>query len=213
MQLADRKYIPHTIALALLASVVVAALAPAEARLGDTVKLIYLHASITWVALALFGIAALAGAAALLLRRDSLSSWSRASLATATIFWIGHFVLGLVVMKLAWGGWFWSEPRVKAGMIILGFAIAATLVALSVDRSWVSSLLAIGMVAFIAVLLASIGRIFHPSGAIRSSESMAIKGAVLAILALMGTVSFQTTRLLKPVAAATPRDNPEFVED
>ncbi|RJQ54223.1 MAG: hypothetical protein C4521_05070 [Actinobacteria bacterium] len=197
MKLTDARYIPHTVAAAFLAAVVIAALAPAEAKLGDTVKLIYLHASITWVALAVFAAAALTGIAALLVRSETLSAWSRASLATATVYWLGHFVIGLVVMKLAWGGWFWSEPRVRAGMLILGVAIAATLVALSVDKSWAAPALSIGVLIFIYVLLASVGRVFHPQGAIRSSESLAIKGAVAAILFLVGSASLQIARLLR----------------
>jgi len=122
----------RSILAAFAAAMVIAALAPSEAKLGDTVKLIYLHASITWVSLATFVVAAIVGIAALIRRSGALAVWSRASLATATAYWIGHFLIGLVVMKLAWGGWFWSEPRVRAGMLILGVSIAATLVALSI---------------------------------------------------------------------------------
>lgn len=196
MNLAQRKYIPCTIAASIVAAVAVAALAPAEQKLGDTVKLIYLHASITWVALATFGAAAVIGVLALVRRSDSMASWSTAALSTGTLFWVFHFAFGLVVMKLAWGGWFWSEPRVKAGMLILGVAIAATLLAYASERRWVGPVLSIGVVLFVTLLLASPGRIFHPAGAIRESDSTAIKGSVAVILLLVSAASAQTARLL-----------------
>ncbi len=198
MNLTDRRYIPYTIGLTLAAAVVIAYLAPAEAKLGNTVKLIYLHASITWIALGLFAIAGLIGLAALITRKEILSFWAQASLTTATVYWVGHFVLGLVVMKLAWGGWFWSEPRVKAGVLILGMAIAATLLASSMNNKWLSPLLSIGIAVFIVILLSTVGRIFHPQNAIFSSDSVAIKASVVLIIGLLATTSFQLMRLVKP---------------
>ncbi len=194
MNLASRKYIPHTIASAAVAAVVVSLLAPAEERLGDTVKLIYLHASVTWVALCAFAAAGLVGLVALARRSDVLSCWSTALLATATAFWTIHFALGLVTMRLAWGDWFWSEPRIRAGMLILGVSIAATLLALAADRRWIGPALSVAVVVFIVLLLTTTGRVFHPAGAIRESNSIAIKGSVFLIVLLTVAASIQTTR-------------------
>jgi len=195
VNLASRKYVPHTIAAAAVAAVVVSLLAPAEERLGDTVKLIYLHASVTWVALCAFAVAGLLGLVALARRSDVLSCWSTALLATATAFWTIHFALGLVTMRLAWGDWFWSEPRIRAGMLILGVSIAATLLALAADRGWMGPALSVAVVVFIVLLLTTAGRVFHPAGAIRESNSIAIKGSVFLIVLLTVAASIQTTRL------------------
>lgn len=203
MTFADRKYIPHTIAIALAGAVGAAAVAPAEAKLGQTVKLIYLHASVTWIALLTFAAAALLGLVAIVRHSDAVGRWSVATLCTATLLWLVHFGLGLVVMKLAWGGWFWSEPRVRAGMLILGTSIAASLVATSVRPRWAGPALAIGTLVFVVLLLATIGRVFHPAGAIRSSNSIAIKGAVASILVLIAATSVQTARLFGKIAPAS----------
>lgn len=207
MNLVSRKYIPHTIIAAIVGAVLVSLSAPAEQRLGDTVKLIYLHASITWVALCAFIVAALLGVLALGRRSDKLACWSAATLMTATAFWVAHFVLGLVTMRLAWGGWFWSEPRIRAGMFILGVSIAATLLAISTEKRWVGPALSLGVLVFIVVLLSATGRVFHPAGAIRESNSLAIKGSVLVIVALIVTASVQTTRLFARIHC--PDTSPE----
>lgn len=204
MNLASRKYIPHTIVAAAVAAVGVSMIAPSEQRLGDTVKLIYLHASVTWVALCAFAAAGLLGLVALAWRSDRLSCWSTALLATATAFWTIHFALGLVTMRLAWGDWFWSEPRIRAGMLILGVSIAATLFALAAERGWMGPALSVAVVVFIVVLLTTTGRVFHPAGAIRESNSLAIKGSVLAIVLLTVAASIQTTRLFEGLFCASP---------
>jgi len=199
VNLARRKYVPHTIAAVAITTVLVSMAAPAEERLGDTVKLIYLHASVTWVALCAFAAAGIVGIAALARRSDRLSCWSTALLATATAFWTVHFALGLVTMRLAWGDWFWSEPRIRAGMLILGVSVAATLLALAAEKNWTGPALSIAVVTFIVVLLATAGRVFHPAGAIRESNSLAIKGSVLVIVLLTLVASIQTTRLFAGV--------------
>lgn len=204
MNFVHRRYIPHTIVLAALAAIAIAAIAPAEQRLGDTVKLIYLHASVTWVALAAFAASALLGLVALLRRSDTLAAWSAATLATATLYWVIHFTLGLVTMRLAWGGWFWSEPRIRAGMLILGVSLAATLLAFAVERRWLGPMLAVGIVAFIVVILSTAGRVFHPTSAIRDSNSLAIKAAVVAILTLVLATSIQVARLFATMSALRP---------
>lgn len=204
-RLLDRRYIPHTIVAMAAAAIIVALLAPSEQRLGETVKLIYLHASVTWVALCAFLAAAIAGLVALVGRSDRWAAWSVATLATATLFWSFHFVLGLITMRLAWGAWFWSEPRIRAGLLILGASIAGTLLAIAVQRRWAGPAISVGMAAFVLVLLSSAGRVFHPTSAIRDSSSLAIKGAVGLIVLLVAATSVQITRLFLPVSDATQR--------
>lgn len=74
-------------------------------------------------------------------------------------------------------------------------AFAATLLAVFLDSRWAGPLLSVGIVVFIVVLLSMAGRIFHPTSAIRDSDSLVIKGAVLVIVLLMMVASVQITRL------------------
>lgn len=148
------------------------ALAPAEARLGNLIKLIYLHGALVWVGMGTFAAAGLLGLVALVVRRRAWYHGSQAASLAALALWAAYSVSAVVVTGLAWGQWIaWGEPRVRAtGLILVAAAILAVVTWLvrHADLSAVVNIL-LGIAAWIAVLRAEVIR--HPEDPIGASES------------------------------------------
>lgn len=157
-----------------LAAGVVSGLAPPVERLGDIVKIVYFHAAVTWVAMLALTLSAVLGLAFLASRRPKLCAVSVALERASLLFWAPQFVMGFVVMRLAWGGILWGEPRLLFGAAVLTGVVTVHLVSTTSDNPQLiaafNSLLGSGM----WLLLAKTGRIFHPTRAISESGDWSV---------------------------------------
>ncbi|MFN2227126.1 MAG: hypothetical protein ACK2UY_12480, partial [Anaerolineae bacterium] len=168
------------------------ALAPAEASLGQVVKLIYVHGALVWTGLLTFSLAGLLGLVALFLRyilpgaRQRAATWYRGSRAAglgALIVWIVYSLSAMLVTGLTWGQWIaWNEPRVRAtAMILLAAAAAAVVVRLVGQRDFTALVnVALGIVPWVAV--SRVEAIRHPVNPIGGSGSTSIQGFYLLIV-------------------------------
>ena len=103
-------------------------LAPAETRLGNMVKLIYVHGALVWVGLVTFSVAGGLGVVALVMQHllgwtDRARTWYHGTGAggrAALIVWIAYALSAMIVTGLAWGQVIaWNEPRVRVTGLIL----------------------------------------------------------------------------------------------
>lgn len=192
----SRENIPLTVAFAVTVSLILAWMSPAEATLGQAVKLVYVHAALMWVA---FGILTIAGGTGLLYafwRRSTLLAWSNGSVATAVGLLVFTGFLGLVTAKVTWGGISWSEPRLlMLGEIIL-VGLVAALVALVSRPSIYVALVNLAFAGVAWWLLIATERIIHPVSPIFSSESVTIKIFPLLITAGFAFAGVQMVRYL-----------------
>jgi hypothetical protein len=168
-------------------------LAPAEARLGNLVKVVYIHGALVWVGLGAFSLAGALGLAALILRRALWYRGTRAAGTAALILWIVYVLSAMVVTGLTWGQIVaWNEPRVRASGLILVAAVVLALVVRLVDHRdfWALVHLAMGIVPWLVVRQA--GAIRHPVDPIGGSGSTAIQGfyalIVLTVAGLAATL-------------------------
>lgn len=151
-------------------------LAPAEARLGSLVKLVYLHGALVRVGLALFTMAGGLGLVALLVRRPVWYRGTHAAGAAALVVWILYIISSMVVTGLAWGQVVaWNEPRVKATASILVAAIVVAIASRLVEHRAFTALanLVMGIVPWLVVFQADVIR--HPVDPIGGSESTSIQ--------------------------------------
>jgi hypothetical protein len=158
-------------------------LAPAEARLGNVVKLVYVHGALVWAGLLTFTLAGVVGLVALLLRRPVWYRATRAASEAALVVWVIYAISAMVVTGLTWGQIIaWNEPRVQASALILGAALLLALVTRVVDQPDFSAAvnLALGVVIWIVVRQADVIR--HPVNPISESGSAAIQTFYLLIL-------------------------------
>lgn len=194
--LGSRENIPLVAAFAVIVSIVLAWLSPAEATLGQAVKLVYVHAALMWVAFGLLSVGAILGLLFIVLRRRSLSAWSYGSTATAVALLLTTGLLGSLTAQVTWGGINWSEPR----LLMLGEILLAGLAVLAVAGLSSSALLQSASNILFAIvawtLLFRTELVIHPDSPIFSSESLAIKIFPLLITASLAFAALQTARYL-----------------
>ena len=158
-------------------------LAPAETRLGNVVKLVYVHGALVWVGLLAFGLAGALGLVALVVRRPA---WYRATQAAGTaalIIWVLYALSAMAVTGLTWGQWIaWGEPRVRASGLILIAAILLAVVSRLVNHGDFTAVVnaVLGVAAWIVTHQADVIR--HPEDPIGGSNSTAIQGFYLLIV-------------------------------
>jgi hypothetical protein len=146
------------------------------------------------VALYAYLIAGALGLAQLVLRRDTLARWTRATIETALFFWLLHFVVSLPAQVLAWGGISWSEPRVVSAIWILALTLFILGVAVWMgDPRWMA-IAGIANSAIAMILMRRAINVLHPIDPILGSDSIAIKGFYLAIMLTTGILAFQFAR-------------------
>jgi hypothetical protein len=186
-----RKRVLPLLALGLILLLAVwVVLAPAESRLGNTVKLVYVHGSLVWAGLLTFSAAGLLGLATLVVRHlvgpaERARVWVRgteaASLA-ALIVWAVYVISAMAVTGLTWGQLVaWNEPRVRVTGLILVGAVVLYIVARLVDHADFTAVtnLLMGIVPWVMVQQADAIR--HPVDPIGGSGSAAIQGFYLLI--------------------------------
>jgi hypothetical protein len=151
-------------------------LAPTEARLGNVIKLVYLHGALVWVGLATFSAAGALGVVALLVRRPIWYLGTEAAGTVALVVWALTVISSMVVTGLTWGQLLaWNEPRVRATGLILIAALLLMVVRRLVGHRDFSALvnLLMGIVPWVVVRQAEVIR--HPVDPIGRSNSASIQ--------------------------------------
>lgn len=157
--------------------------APAEARLGNVVKLVYVHGALIWVGLVTFSVAGGLGLVALIVRRPVWYHGTQAAGVAALIVWIAYVISAMAVTGLTWGQVVaWNEPRVRAtGLILVAAIVLAIVGRLVAHRDFTAVVnLAMGIVPWVVVGQADAIR--HPVNPIRGSGSAAIQTFYLLIV-------------------------------
>jgi hypothetical protein len=183
-------------------------LSPAEQKLGQVVKLVYLHGALIRAGLAGFVVAAALSLAYLIARRAGLYLWLLAAQRATLLTWVVYVLSSMAVTYLTWGvAIAWGEPRV---MTTIRISVAALLIFLVTELLKQPLLTAAGTFLLGAVALwatQSAGVIRHPIDPIGGSSSATIKlfyaGIVGVMLLLVATVT-----LLLRAAAAGRRSSP-----
>jgi arginine exporter protein ArgO len=180
-------------------------LAPAERTLGEGIKLVYVHVSLTWtgmVGLMVMGVFGLGMA---------LTGWKRLLALIRTIGWvsIAFYGGGLVVSALAawvnWGGVFLSEPRTRTSLNIMALALIV-----QVAGGWLpwvrwTGLLYTTPIALVAWTSVSTPLVLHPNNPITTSSSTAIQLTFFALFALSSLAAiWAAIRLHRPFEADSP---------
>ncbi|MFH2039374.1 MAG: hypothetical protein ABIJ65_08065 [Chloroflexota bacterium] len=137
-------------------------LGPQEKSLGANVRLVYLHGAWVLTAEVIFLASALAGAVALVTRREGLHAWSQALGWTGTLFWVTYLPLSMWAMQSNWNGLFLAEPRFRLALI---FAVTAILLQGGLwlfDLPWLTSLANILFIIVLRIAFSTTTYIMHP---------------------------------------------------
>ena len=201
--LKQNRFVIYAVLLIVLLALLV--LSPAEATLGNVVKIVYAHGAAERVASYAYLIAGGLGLVALSLRGIILSGaqrsrrtlamtlerWTQAVIETAIVFWVAQFVISAPAQILAWGAFTLNEPRVAGAVWILALTALIYLVARWIgEKSWMS-FAAIANAAIYIIVLRGEVNILHPFDPILGSDSLAIKAFYAAIVVTMGFIAFK----------------------
>lgn len=178
------------------------AVGPAEKSLGVNVRVVYLHGAWVWTALAGFVAAGLAGALALLTRRDNLYRWSQALGRAGLLFWVTYLLISLWAMQTNWNGLFLAEPRWRLAAI---FAVTGVLLQAGLALWNRPAAYALGNLAYIILLVGALlttQDVLHPQSPILQSDSLVIKAYFISLYLLTLAAGFQVAWLWRKAESA-----------
>ncbi len=189
MEIVRKRALPLLAGVLLVLLVVWVILAPSESRLGDLIKLVFVHGALVWSGLLAFTLAGVMGLVSLAIRhllgalapavQRHAPVWYRgteaASLA-ALVVWVVTAISSMAVTGLTWGQLIaWNEPRVKATGLILLAALLLFIVARLVANHDFTAIVSVPMGIVPWFLVRQAGVIRHPVDPIGGSESTAIQ--------------------------------------
>ncbi len=156
-------------------------LSPAEATLGNVVKIVYLHGALQRVAVLSYLVAGALGIAQMIWSRRPIVYWTQAAMEMALLLWVAHFVVSLPAQVLAWGGIAWGEPRVASALwIMVGTIVVYAIARWMHQPMWIALAAALNALVVLVILRGAIN-VLHPFNPIFGSDSPAIIGYYLAI--------------------------------
>jgi heme exporter protein C len=183
--------------LALLAALLI--LSPAEAQLGNLIKVIYLHGALARVGLYALMLAALPALAYLIRPRPALLRWSNATQVAGMIVFVVHFALSVIPTHATWGVWIaFDEPRTRMTLQIVGVGLLVIVVRHLIDDRRFSAVANLLLGAAVLLLNLRTGVLRHPLNPIGESTSSAIQlyyaGILLTCAALTGLLAWWLAR-------------------
>jgi hypothetical protein len=156
---------------------------PEERSLGANVKIVYLHGAWVLAAELAFVAAAIAGAVALISRRERFHHWSAALGRTGIVFWVSYLPLSLWAMQSNWNGLFLAEPRFRLAAI---FAVTGVLLQVGlwiINTNWLTSMANIIFIVVLRVIFSTADNVMHPPPSpIFNSGNYIIIGFFLALI-------------------------------
>jgi hypothetical protein len=147
---------------------------PPDQTLGGLVRLVIFHGATTWVNLATFTLAALFSAAFLVTSRLGLYWWASAFRYISLPLWLYNTVLGVLSMRLAWGGFTWAEPRLQMTFWVLMGALVVFAADFLVGNRRLTAALDIGLAGVLWYLLMTTHNLAHPDSPVFASGSTII---------------------------------------
>ncbi|MFN2121974.1 MAG: hypothetical protein ACK2UP_00590 [Candidatus Promineifilaceae bacterium] len=163
------------LALLLALFVAVVYMAPLEKTLGETIRLIYIHAAFTRAGMVGFYLCGMSGIIIALTNNAKIQSW------TQTAAWVsfGLFVLGglfsVFAQQASWGGVPFAEPRVRMSMTITAVIVIILLVNEWIPWIRVRGLLFTAIAGYILWVLPRTPLVLHPENAVGTSPSTWIR--------------------------------------
>ena len=157
------------IALSLLACAAFVAFTPAEAMLGQYLKLVLFHGASTWVNLVTFTVAGALAVAFLVNGRPGTYAYAASARYVSFALWIFNTALGMLSARLTWGDAFIREPRLQASfwiLLLLGLAMALDIM---MDKPRLHSAFDIGIMVAVWVFVFLTPRDIHPNSPVMAS--------------------------------------------
>ena len=191
------KYLLVTVlALALVLLLVVwVTLAPAESRLGNVVKLIYVHGALVWASILTWFLAAGAGIVGLVRRDAAWHGFSRQLGRVGLLWWALYIPVSILAANATWANNSWNltfllEPRFRMAFQMIALMLIAQAVQFFDNRPSTASITNLAVVVIMVLVMGITERVLHPPAPIRDTESLRIQLAFasMTVFLLLGTL-------------------------
>ena len=157
------------IGLSLVACAALVAITPAEAMLGQYLKLVLFHGASTWVNLVTFSTAGVLAVAFLVNARPGTYAYAASARYISFGLWIFNTALGMLSARLTWGDAFIREPRLQASfwiLLVLGLAIALDIM---MDKPRLHAVFDVGIMVAVWAFVFVTPRDIHPNSPVMAS--------------------------------------------
>lgn len=184
------------IVLAILGCIISILSIPPDAKLGTMVRFVMFHGAATWVNMGTFTLAGLLGLAYLFGARRALP-WNEAFRWFSLALWVVNTILGILSMKLLWGGILWDEPRLLMTFGILAGSIVTLAAQLIFDRPLIPAALDALLAGGLWFLVLVLPNLFHPDSPVFSSGDPAF---IIGFFGMVGTIAVAALSIVTLIA-------------
>ena len=194
-------------AILLLIAILLILLAPAEATIGDGIRIVAIHVSLIWTGMLGFVLTGIMGLAIVAWPDERLLSWMESTAWVSLVVYALGVGASLIAEIINWGGIAWNEPRTAANLNLLALAIIIQVIVSWLHRPRLQGVLHLAVAGAILWTTVTTELQLHPSGAVSSSPSSNIRftfyGLTLCCLLFSAwVIYFIQTRRSDPAGAA-----------
>lgn len=190
------------IPLAVVGCVIAILSIPPDAKLGTMVRFVMFHGAATWVNMGTFTLAGLFGLA-FIFGVKGARPWGEAFRWFSLPLWIVNTVLGIVSMKVLWGGILWDEPRLMMTFGILAASIIVLALQLIFDHPKIPAALDALLAGTLWYLVFVLPNLFHPDSPVFSSGDPAF---INGFFGMVGTIAIVALAVVTLIARRGRRD-------
>lgn len=192
------------IALAAVACVISVMAIPPDERLGAMVRFVMFHGASTWVNMGTFTLAGVLGLA-FVFGAGKLGRWGEAFRWLSLPLWAVNTVLGILSMKLIWGGILWDEPRLLMTFGLLAGSVVILAVQLIFDHPKVPAVLDAVLAAALWFLVLVLPNLFHPDSPVFNSDNAVY---IYAFFGMVGSIAVVALAIVTLVARRRHPEHP-----
>lgn len=168
---------------------------PPDEKLGTMVRFVMFHGASTWVNMGTFTIAGILGLG-FAFGAKGLGRWGEAFRWFSLPLWMVNTVLGILSMKLIWGGILWDEPRLIMTFGLLAGAVVILALQLIFENQRIPAVLDAVLAASLWALVLLLPNLFHPDSPVFSSENAAYIYGFLGMVTSIAVVGLAIVALV-----------------
>jgi hypothetical protein len=200
-----RIFIPP--AILLLIAILLILVAPAEATIGNGIRIVAIHVSLIWTGMLGLVLTGIMGLVIVAWPNERLLSWMESTAWVSLVVFALGVGASLIAEIINWGGIAWNEPRTAANLNLLALAIIIQVIVSWLHRPRLQGVLHLAVAGAILWTTITTELQLHPSGAVSSSPSSNIRftfyGLTLCcILVSTWVICFIQTKRSDPAIAA-----------
>ncbi len=156
-----------------------------EASLGHLIKLVFVHASLIQISLALLFINSLISIAAFFWKKEKLTALVKILMHFSVWGWALAYLGSVWVTQAAWGAIDWDEPRFLASTQLLFLLLPYWGLNLIINFDWLLKFTSFGMGIFAQFLIRLAPVRIHPENPLGQSESWLMQWGFASVFFLL----------------------------